>query len=253
MSQNESAIFFGAYINPKANWRKLIRAQLLDLRRFGALSVADLYVVVTNHFGVDGVPEFFESLPISIKHIEYCVENKFEYPAIAKLWSVITTSDQYKYVGYLHTKGMSAARNKRIKNERVLTYCTFSKWPKVFQIFRDRPNINKVGVFPALEDGKPCGGLWFNFWWARTNYIRTLPEPIETENRYYYEHWLGISSRKSLDALDCHSLYTGSATVFTGTEAVINIRALRKRMRYNPIIWIERLHGASHGFSLFRI
>jgi len=231
-SEKEAAIFYGAFINPKANWRKLIRAQLLDLRRFGALPACDLYVTVTNHCGVDGVQEFFEGLPISIKHIEYGDENKFEYPALATLWRIVATNDRYKYVGYLHTKGMSYAQNQRIKVEKVLTYFTFSAWTKVFQIFESHPDINKIGIFPSMESGKPCGGLWFNFWWARSSLIRALPMPVETKDRYYYEHWIGSLSRKDPPILDVHSLYTSDKTLFTGQEAIDHLTDLRKRMKY---------------------
>ncbi|CEG09867.1 dTDP-3-amino-3,6-dideoxy-alpha-D-galactopyranose 3-N-acetyltransferase [Afipia felis] len=238
-SKVKTAIIYGAYINPQADWRKLIRAQILDLRRFGALSVCDLHVVVTNHCGVGGVPEFFESLPILIRSIEFCATNKFEYPALVKLWNLITANDQYKYVGYLHTKGMSYAKDGRVRIEKVLTYYTFSRWSKMFEIFEDSPDINKIGIFPSMEDGKPCGGIWFNFWWARSSYIRTLPRPIETQNRYYYEHWLGASSLADLTKLDSYSIYTGSKAVFTGPDALECVARLRKKMKYRRLTMLE--------------
>ena len=232
-ADREAAIVYGAYINGHADWRKLIRAQLSDLRRYGVLSASDLYVIVTNPSQEAGVREFFDSLPVSIKHIEFNSENKFEYPAIAYIWSLANRAMTYKYVGYLHTKGMSYASRHRDKIEKTLTHFTFSRWRMVLRFFEDQDDVNKIGIFPA-KDGEKRGWIWFNFWWARASYIRTLPKPEETSNRHYYESWLSLSFQSG-DKPDCHSIYTNDRSEFTSYDVGGHIQNLKWRMRYGPL------------------
>lgn len=236
----EAALVYGVYINPDADWRKLVWAQLKDLRRFGVLSVSDLHVIVTNPAGIDDVSAYFDGLPIPIKYIAYNAENKFEYPAIFHVWNLASNrTGGYKYIGYLHTKGMSYARTGRDKSEKVLTHFTFSQWREIFRVFESHPLINKIGLFPAEDSGKPRGFIWFNFWWARSDYIRTLPKPAEEPNRYYYESWLGIAS-KPHDARDCHSILTNDTSIFSGVDAGNHFSDLSWQIRYGPFSRVRK-------------
>lgn len=58
--------------------------------------------------------------------------------------------------------------------------------------------IEKVGLFPAIGDENPFGKfgghggyIWYNFWYATGKYLSNCEEPVLTDNRYYYEEWLG--------------------------------------------------------------
>jgi hypothetical protein len=242
----ETAIVYGVYINPDANWRRLIWAQLKGLRKSGVLSVADLHVIVTNPAGANDVSAYFDNLPLSIKYIEHNAENKFEYPAISHVWNLASNrAEEYKYIGYLHTKGMSYAQGRRDKLEKVLTHFTFAPWSKTFRVFETYPRINKIGLFPAGVSGKPAGFIWFNFWWARSDYIRTLPKPAEDPNRYYYERWLGLGPQ-SRDAPDCHSILTNDTSIFSGLEAGNHFSGLRWQMQYGPFAKVRKLLHPLH-------
>ncbi len=35
--------------------------------------------------------------------------------------------------------------------------------------------------------------MWYNFWYARGSYLRTVEQPIVTTRRHYYEDWLARS------------------------------------------------------------
>ncbi|MFT4020747.1 MAG: hypothetical protein QM666_04425 [Acinetobacter sp.] len=223
MMKNETVIIYMVYINPNVNWEKLILTQLKDLARTQILSKADLHIVVSNPAQVPEVSIFFENLKKYYCYIEFHEENKFEYWAIHYLWTLSQKTEQYKYVVYFHTKGMSYARAKRNKVERVLTYYTFNYWHQCLRIFQEKPEINKIGLFPSYcTESQPHRGgwIWFNFWWARMEYIRHLEEPIDTSNRYYYEHWLSQTLDKSTNVMqDCYSLYgDDSARLYTANE-----------------------------------
>ena len=240
-TSRKAAIVFGVYINASANWRKLIKAQLDDLRRFDVLSVCDLYVSVSNPTGVDAVAAFFDSLPIQITHIEFHNENRFEYPAISRVWNLADSHPEYQYIAYLHTKGMSYAKDTRDKTERALTHFTFSRWRKILKVFEEYPLVNKIGLFPAGDVGEPFGWMWFNFWWTRADFVRALPKPEETSDRFYYERWLGLSSPQCSNS---YSIYSNSNTIFTGREAWDRIIFLRWRIQYGLFYPIRRLIGS---------
>lgn len=231
------AIVYGVYINSDADWRKLIRAQLRDLKRSSVLSISDLHVVVTNPKFTPGVSEFFEALPIDIKSIKFSNENRFEFPAISRVWELAHNNENYNYISYLHTKGMSYAKTQRNRAEKYLTNLTFSNWRTIITLFEEQPMIQKVGLFPA--EG---GWVWYNFWWARAGYVRTLPQPEVVQNRYYYEAWLGSSSNvPSAKPWECYSLFTGGDCFYSIPEATDGLRFLQWKRKYT---WLFPLRNA---------
>lgn len=227
----DTAIVYGAFINPAADWRKLIRLQLCDLNRSGVLSIADLHVIVTNNTDTKGVEEFFQSLPVQIKFIEFHDQNRFEYPALLHAWNLANTNEQYLHIAYFHSKGMSYAKKRRDKNERALTRFTFVGWREVLKVFKENPEINKIGLCP---EGR---WIWFNFWWVRSSFIRKLPKPQDTPERHVHEVWL--ASLQSNE--DCYSIYSGDRSSFTASEALSNIATLKRKLKYGPFYNIRML------------
>ena len=64
--------------------------------------------------------------------------------------------------------------------------------------FKKDLNIDKIGLYPSDK-----GFIWFNFWWARGDYINKLEEPIISEDRYYYEVWLNKFKK-----IECDNSYS---------------------------------------------
>lgn len=242
-----TAVVYGVYINPAADWRRLIRLQLYDLRCLGVFSVADLHVVVSNPSRTEEVAAFFDALPIDIANIEFFHENKFEYPALFYLWNLASGRPDYKYIAYLHTKGMSYAKRRRDKVERALTHFTFAKWAQVLRIFDAHADIHKIGLFPAHQEH--ADGLrkwiWFNFWWVRSSFVRALPKPEISTDRHYYEHWLGLPQRSEDDIKDhCYSIYRNERAYFSAEEAVALIRLLHWKLKYRQLYRVRSLFTA---------
>jgi hypothetical protein len=236
---------YGVYVNADADWQKLIRLQLEEVQRSGVLSIADLHVIVSNPSGKEGVAAFFDALPIPIKHIEFHDENKFEYPALSHIWGLANNQTDDRLIAYFHSKGMSYAKQRRDVVERVLTHFTFSQWSKVLRIFDTQAGVHKIGLFPAAHQGKPCGWIWYNFWWARSSLIRTLPKPEETRNRYYYEGWLGLSTpREDGTEHHCYSILSDSDALFSPEEAVEIVRLLHWKLRYRSLYRLRNIFSA---------
>ena len=234
---NSTLIVYFVYINPNVNWRKLILTQLKDIEKSGILQVSDLHIIVSNPSKVEDVEGFFENKVNLYKEIQFFYENRFEYWALHHLWKVLNINKNYDYCVYMHTKGMSYAKRKRNVHEKILTYYTCSYFEKCIKIFKEKQSVNKIGLFPANHiddnDGKVGGWIWFNFWWARSSYIRNLEEPIITDDRYYYEGWLSKIITDDDPLIDCYSLYPGEPkTLFTGADAI----ELIKKLRYKVVL-----------------
>ena len=73
-------------------------------------------------------------------------------------------------------KGRNISEIKILRN-------TINNWKYTHSIFNNYPEINKAGLFPN------CNGIvWFNFFWIRGSFLKSIPPPIITTDRYYYEH-----------------------------------------------------------------
>jgi hypothetical protein len=215
------AIVYYVYINPAKDWQQFVREQLNDLQKTGVLAAADLYIVVANPNGAHGVAAFFNTFKHVYTDIEFRAENKFEYWGIARVWQLAQDRPQYNYFSYFHTKGMSYPEAGRVKIEQALTYYTFKDWRFFIKLFEQQASMNKIGLFPALKvnkKGKVRGGwIWYNFWWARADYLRALEPPqFAPKHRYYYEEWL------SYLRLDTDAKYTDSWSSYSQIQAVYN-------------------------------
>ena len=61
-------------------------------------------------------------------------------------------------------------------------------WRRVLGVFDADPNVWTLGYVAS-----PDAFQWYNFWWARASFAKTLPRPIGTPARkYYWESWLRL-------------------------------------------------------------
>ncbi|MBF7687103.1 hypothetical protein [Acinetobacter rathckeae] len=234
-------IVYGVYINPNVNWKQLVKQQLQDIQKSGILKNAELHIIISNPNNVENLNAFFSTLSLPISHIQIYFENKFEYWAINHLWHTVKTSENFQYVIYLHTKGMSYYKNSRNRDEKILTYFLFHHWKNTVSILENNAQINKVGLFPSIDPLKSDWGgwIWFNFWWAKAEYIKKVETPIESTDRYYYEHWLSLSQKNRVLS-DCFSLVSFNNTLFTTHELPKYFKMLRKK--YRLLFWTRLKH-----------
>lgn len=241
------AIVYFAYINPKKNWKAIISGQINDIKQSGILNDADLYIEVNNSSASSDVKDFFESLSSSslkqdLMNIEYHQDNTFEYHGIHKVWELANT-DSYEYLVYLHTKGMSYKKalfgllNGRNLREKILTYYTFKDYKNTIDVFDNEKEVIRAGFMPKCDDSSSdvtgCI-IWFNFYWIRASYAKTLEEPVITDNRFYYEGWSSKNEGERGDAYKklTYCLYTKDHSAFSIDEASDILKKLRKVYKY---------------------
>jgi hypothetical protein len=114
---------------------------------------------------------------------------------------------------YTHSKGVMMPEAISVSNWReVLIYFMITKWKKCLKWLEasevvgilDNPARKEIGTgHPIFPSG--------NFWWSKSEYIRSLPEPIKSEEymkdfpeafpgnplyRYSFERWITVNLPK---------------------------------------------------------
>lgn len=75
---------------------------------------------------------------------------------------------------------------------------------------------------------------WYNFFWIRAAFVANyLEEPIETENRFYYETWNSLTKENVLESSNsAFSLYYRNNRLCSMAEATDILSNLRKLYKY---------------------
>ena len=205
------------YENGKYFWKDVIKGQLKDIKNSGVMDISKLYIVICSE-KTELLQECKEIVDEMCNKLDYSVNletiNNYEYPGIKKIYD-ISKENPDSICLYMHSKQLghsNVMENHRGHTEMVCTQNTINNWRKIMDWFESYPEINKICLFPSNE-----GFSWFNFWWARTNYITNCNEPTIEEDRYYYERWLGEQGSNTYK--DCLSIVTNTVQNFSGSDA----------------------------------
>ena len=101
---------------------------------------------------------------------------------------------------YVHSKGYTSNTAHISSWRQILNHYTISEWPKCLKHLE---MVDVVGVKDSQSLEYTVSG---NFWWSKSEYIRKLPEPLDStvyqlhpgfqpdgpSYRYAFEHWLGV-------------------------------------------------------------
>lgn len=198
---NTIKIIYYFYTSPNSNWRAILSGQLYQLKSFGILSEADLYIHVTdsNNYAEEIKDIINKIIPSAIISLSFI--NQFEYPAIKLVHALAQQYPDNTFL-YFHSKGMTHNLHSRSLQETYLLTATFESWRKNIQLL-NKENKQKAGLFSS--EG---GWIWYNFWYARGQYLAKCSEPEISESRYYYEGWLGVANPdRTTPATDCLNLF----------------------------------------------
>jgi len=231
-------LVYYVYIDRQSNWLAIVSGQLSQLKSYGLLDEAELYVHITDMANIfTDVIEVVQRISINAI-ISRSVENYFEYNSLSLIYDLAKQHPDC-FLLYLHTKGMSYHLKSRLVEEIALLTKTFENWRENLELFNDE-KINKIGLFPAVEEeetklkqGIIGGWIWFNFWYARGSYLVSCGQPELNRDRYYFEEWLGGLQKDHLTLNnDCHNLYNiKGQKYFTAFEASKRLIYLSNSMR----------------------
>jgi hypothetical protein len=233
-------VVYFAYINPdpRKNWRNILNGQMDDMIRCGILSTSTLVIVLSGLQELTNAAQtFLESILSSYEHKSFTMihENHYEYEGIKKLYNLAHQYPDKIYL-YFHSKGMVYYEIGQSRQwlEQMLTRVTLSKWKDVMFIFEQYPDINKIGCYPSNNEGQGC--IWFNFFWVRGSYVQSCTEPTITDDRFYYEYWLGEAGNRSLT--DAYSLISKNRKRYSRCDvcySLIDMESKEKKYGYYDI------------------
>lgn len=220
-------IIYYLYLNPDANWKAIVLGQLLQLKGYGILEKADLYVHMCDCHNLSAQAEILIKGIVPTVILSFSYDNRYEYPGIKLTHDLAKQYPNANFI-YFHAKGMSHNIQSRSVKEITLFTLTFENWRKSIPLL-NRNGIQKIGLFPAmLEEGADKSGdiggwIWYNYWYATGKYLSNCAQPIIHQDKYYYEGWLGLhNADNTYITNDCKSLYKInfiSKTYFSPLEA----------------------------------
>lgn len=188
------------HIGAIGDWRRIIDEQYSKMRRSGLYDASDRIVV-----GFIGGRDREQELGIPIltdpKFDVFSTERlaDYEFPTLARLWQEAQESEESFLCYYLHTKGASLAATPRQAAadawRRYMEYFNVEKWQDCAEILNRHETC---GVELQCEDSHYSG----NFWWARSEYIKKLPNGYEywrqnKDNRVAAEFYLCLAQPKA--------------------------------------------------------
>lgn len=98
----------------------------------------------------------------------------YEGQTLEKLHEYCLYNDAY--VLYIHSKGITNSTLQTYLWMKALNHYCIEKWRTILKCFQD-PAIDIVGLADE-KSGVNC--ISGNFWWARSDYIKMLPPPIDS-------------------------------------------------------------------------
>ena len=229
-SNHKVNIIYFIWINKDRNYNIIINGQINDILISNIFEVAKLFIVISCDDNniinevINLINNLLKSINNELYEISFFNNNCYEYYGIKKLYDLAVKENDKLYI-YLHTKGMlhwyNNNPNKRSEDEEILTTNLIYLWRDIINVFENNIIINKIGYLPAND-----GWILFNFYWARGCYLTSCENPIISDNRYYYESWLGNGNINDGIA---YGTYIGSHKLFTAEEAIEIITTERNK------------------------
>jgi len=134
----------------------------------------------------------------------------YELPTLQFLYNFCIENDDYNIL-YIHTKNIGKKINECIEDQiRYMLYFLVSKWTDCVNSLNNK-NYDSCGVDLRREPTLHYSG---NFWWAKSNYIKKLPQPIQFNNlnkypnklnslRHNQEFWICYLKQNHYSLWDC--------------------------------------------------
>jgi hypothetical protein len=194
-------VVYYIFINPHKNWKSIVEGQLNDLNGLDY----DLFVHICSNEFISECEKIIKSYKNEVT-ISTSNLNLYEYPGIKLLYE-LSQSNPESILFYMHSKGMVFSGNDaRSPTETLILRNTIKDHKNTLKLFEDK-NINKIGLIPHEENY-----IISNFFWVRASYIKV--PPIITDDRFYYERYIGNIVQLKENINDCYSLLANEITTF---------------------------------------
>lgn len=175
------------------NWKEIATEQLLTLEKSNLLEACTKMFVTVVGSDIEQAIELFQNTTSSnkIEVIHASVEMNGEFPGII-MAKYLAEIDADAKIFYMHAKGVRHWQTYLEKNMHAwriyMEYFTIERWQECVHAL---DSYDICGVNWTLDPVPHFSG---NFWWARAEYLRTIPElqePHTFENRTACEFYVG--------------------------------------------------------------
>lgn len=191
---NIKIVYFAYLLKDK--WVNIVREQLdglIDCLIYN--DAANIYMSVCYED-----EEELDKLKIILKHnyskielINCFNQNIFEYPGIKTVYD-ISDYDDDTYILYFHSKGITS--DMHIDRKTLFKY-TVSNYKDYISNFNKYKTVEVGGIIPHHD-----GFIYYNYFWCRSSYIKKYGlEPVITDNRFFWECWIGSKISKKLNVI----------------------------------------------------
>jgi hypothetical protein len=192
--------YFGnMYINREHNF-KLVSQQLQDLIATKILERVNTELSLVFCCPDDIQDRLVKMLKCVFKQHHFSLHlysnNNHEYRGIHHVWRCAQENDDpSSVIFYMHSKGITRYNGLCMDWLYIFSYYSMiCFWEYILKMLEHVPSINKVGSSCSEE-----GYIWHNIFFVRSSYVKELEEPIITDNRYYYEQWLGRRKKPGVE------------------------------------------------------
>lgn len=154
----------------------------IDLWNDLAMSDAKFHIVLV---GSEENRAWFKAHPrLRFDSLREFTENQFEYQGIARAHELALQVDPNELIAYFHSRGTTHADALNPQNKHL--------FDTVIGGWRTVERVPEADVWAFLNSDR---FPWFNFWWARAEFLRTVETPVITSYRHYYEDYLSHGPR----------------------------------------------------------
>lgn len=187
------------HVSMMNHWREVVREQMNLIVQSGLHNkVNRIYI------GAVGSKEMLRELVDMIKGTKFVVAaysdnlQAYEYPTINLVKQYSKTHENYDCF-YIHTKGVSQPAHREGGDywRQFMNYFNLEKWRDC----KDGLLENELAGCGWRDESIFNRHYSGNFWWARGEYIKSLPDidTLNQEDRFQAEFWIGKGNPKVLN------------------------------------------------------
>jgi hypothetical protein len=224
----DNNIFIHVALLPR--WEEILFKFLKNINDSGLINkISNIHINFSGKYDnkISELNNYFCKLNISL----YPNLQDYELPTLKKIYD-FSLKNKNSNILYLHTKGVGKQINLCIEDwVNYEIYFLIEKHQLCLDMIK---NYNTVGVDLRKEPTLHYSG---NFWWSKSSYISTLPDPFDFSNINKYPNPLN-SQRHNQEFWICYNSNTGKSKSLWDCKINVYERHLH---RYEPYKYINNL------------
>lgn len=189
-------VFYHFFARPGSDWTWALNQQLQLLMVSGLPSNATIWMCITGEVDIDYIARRYPFVIVcNVRSID--APNIFEGQTLRFIHQADIPDDAY--VLYMHNKGATSNSAYVAAWRECLNYEMIIKWRQCYDMLSAYEVVGVSDTHVRRSKNVITSG---NFWWARANYLKTLPDPIDStlyldkhhpgdyDYRYCFERWI---------------------------------------------------------------